>query len=105
MSQESIGTSLIEEDDIEETGETFEKVSEYAMRQQTKRGQCLKVRGLRKEFGSKVAVKKLNLTMYKGQIFALLGHNGAGKTTTISMLTGLIPPTKGVATIQGKDIF
>ena len=34
------------------------------------------------------AVDNLNLQLYKGQIFALLGHNGAGKTTTISMLTG-----------------
>ena len=34
------------------------------------------------------AVDNLNLQLYKGQIFALLGHNGAGKTTTISLLTG-----------------
>jgi ATP-binding cassette subfamily A (ABC1) protein 3 len=52
--------------------------------------ECLKIRGLRKEFGDKVAVNNVSLTMYSGQIFALLGHNGAGKTTTISMLTGLI---------------
>ena len=36
----------------------------------------------------KVAVNELNLTMYEGQITALLGHNGAGKTTTMSILTG-----------------
>jgi ATP-binding cassette subfamily A (ABC1) protein 3 len=44
------------------------------------------------EFGAgvkkKVAVEGMNLTMYEGQITALLGHNGAGKTTTMSMLTG-----------------
>ena len=45
------------------------------------------------------------LTMYSGQIFALLGHNGAGKTTTISMLTGLIEPTKGHAEVFGINIF
>jgi ATP-binding cassette subfamily A (ABC1) protein 3 len=45
------------------------------------------------------------MTIYNGQIFALLGHNGAGKTTTISMLSGLIQPTKGSATINGNDIF
>ena len=45
------------------------------------------------------------MTMYKGQIFALLGHNGAGKTTTISMLTGLIEPNAGAAEVFGIDIF
>lgn len=43
------------------------------------------------------AVKDLNVKMYTGQIFALLGHNGAGKTTVISMLTGLLSPTEGEA--------
>ena len=45
------------------------------------------------------------MTMYNGQIFALLGHNGAGKTTTLSMLTGLLEPTSGRAEVFGKDIF
>jgi ABC-2 type transport system ATP-binding protein len=53
------------------------------------------VRGLVKKFGEKTAVKGVDMTMYNGQIFALLGHNGAGKTTTISMLTGLIEPSSG----------
>ena len=49
--------------------------------------------------------------MYNNQIFALLGHNGAGKTTTISMLTGLLPKTKGSSEIYdvesgtSSDIF
>jgi ABC-type multidrug transport system ATPase subunit len=63
------------------------------------------VRGLIKQFGDKTAVAGANLTMYKGQIFALLGHNGAGKTTTISMLTGLLEPTAGFAEVFGIDIF
>jgi ATP-binding cassette subfamily A (ABC1) protein 3 len=45
------------------------------------------------------------MTMYKGQIFALLGHNGAGKTTTIGMLTGLIESTQGRATLGDLDVF
>ncbi|CAI5723062.1 unnamed protein product [Hyaloperonospora brassicae] len=73
---------------------------------QERKGTCLQIRGLRKEFASNgggvnVAVRGLDLTLYAGQISALLGHNGAGKTTTISMLTGLISPTSGNATLFG----
>jgi len=50
------------------------------------------------------AVNHLNFKVKRGEIFGFLGPNGAGKTTTIKMLTGLIKPTKGTATIQGKDI-
>ncbi len=66
----------------------------------------LKVSDLRKTFenGFK-AVNGLNVKMYNGQIFALLGHNGAGKTTTISMLTGLITSTSGYAEVFGTDMF
>ncbi len=54
--------------------------------------------GLRKTYPNGfTAVKDLNVKMYTGQIFALLGHNGAGKTTVISMLTGLLSPTEGEA--------
>jgi ATP-binding cassette, subfamily A (ABC1), member 3 len=60
---------------------------------------------LKKSFGVKTAVNDLDLTMYNGQIFALLGHNGAGKTTTLSMLTGLIEPTSGSAEVFGINIF
>jgi len=69
---------------------------------------CVTITNLRKTFdtpdGLKVAVKSLNMNMYEGQIFVLLGHNGAGKTTTISMMTGLIPVTSGDATIRGLSI-
>lgn len=52
----------------------------------------------------KTAVKNLSLNLYEGQITSFLGHNGAGKTTTMSMLTGLIPPTAGTASIYNYDI-
>jgi len=61
------------------------------------------VRNLRKQFGSKSAVDGLDLDMFEGQIFGLLGHNGAGKTTTISMLTGLIPPSSGEMSVFGLN--
>ena len=59
---------------------------------------------LSKSFNDKVAVDNLSLTMYEGQITALLGHNGAGKTTTMTMLTGLTRPSSGHCTIYGQDI-
>ena len=70
---------------------------------------CVDIRNLRKSFLTpqgveKVAVDGLNLTMFKGQITALLGHNGAGKTTAIAMLTGLIGADGGTAIIEGLDI-
>jgi len=43
--------------------------------------------------------------MYKGQIFALLGHNGAGKTTTVNMMIGMLKPTSGNAYILGYSII
>ena len=53
----------------------------------------------------KLAVDNVSMTMYEGQIFALLGHNGAGKTTVIGMLTGLLHPTSGAGSVMGFDIF
>ncbi|XP_072168711.1 phospholipid-transporting ATPase ABCA3-like [Diadema setosum] len=55
--------------------------------------------------GSKLAVDNLSVSMFKGQITALLGHNGAGKTTTMSILTGLFPPTSGKAVVNGHSIL
>lgn len=71
------------------------------------RGSCFNNRSITfdpQTFGKKVAVNDLSISMYEGQITALLGHNGAGKTTTISMLTGLFPPTSGTAVVNGHDI-
>lgn len=46
------------------------------------------ITNLQKNFGPVLAVRGVNLTLYKDEIVALLGHNGAGKTTILSMLTG-----------------
>ena len=50
------------------------------------------------------AVKGIDLEIRRGEIFSLLGPNGAGKTTTISMISGLLEPTRGDATIGGYSI-
>ena len=82
--------------------QNFEDVSSQVERE----SYALKVSNLRKVFeNGKVAVDSTSMTMYSGQIFALLGHNGAGKTTTISTLTGLLEPTHGTAYLNNIDIF
>src|SRR5688500_12696511 len=60
----------------------------------------------RKPFSRKKveAVRGISLEVRRGEIFGFLGPNGAGKTTTIKMLTGLIAPTSGRASILGKDV-
>ncbi|XP_046662414.1 phospholipid-transporting ATPase ABCA1-like isoform X2 [Homalodisca vitripennis] len=66
----------------------------------------LKIQDLRKVFnGNMVAVDKVNLDIYEGQITALLGHNGAGKTTTMSILTGMYSPTAGSVYAKDYNIF
>ncbi|XP_021921419.1 ATP-binding cassette sub-family A member 5-like [Zootermopsis nevadensis] len=50
------------------------------------------------------AVNGINLTIYEGQITAILGHNGAGKTTLFNILTGLTAPSAGTAFVFGYDI-
>lgn len=59
---------------------------------------------LTKKYKDVVALDSLTLSIEKGQIFGFLGHNGAGKTTTVSILTTLIDPTSGSASICGFDI-
>lgn len=67
-------------------------------------GEAVTVRGLRKVFGSRVAVEGLDLRIRTGEVFGLLGPNGSGKTTTIRMLCGLMTPTSGNATVVGHDV-
>lgn len=59
---------------------------------------------LTKKFNNLVAVDHVSFSVKKGEIFGFLGPNGAGKTTTIKMLTTLLYPTDGSATISGFDI-
>ena len=57
-----------------------------------------------KKFGDLTAVNDINLTVEKGEFFAVLGPNAAGKTTTLRILAGLIKPTSGSARIAGFDV-
>ena len=63
----------------------------------------INVKNLSKSFGDFPAVKEINFSVEKGEVFGFLGPNGAGKTTTINMLTGLARPTSGKITISGQD--
>lgn len=58
---------------------------------------------LTKKYKEAFALNNLNLDINKGEIFGFLGHNGAGKTTTVSILTTLITPTSGTASVCGYD--
>jgi ABC-2 type transport system ATP-binding protein len=64
----------------------------------------IEVHGLTRRFGELVAVDHVSFEVDEGEVFGFLGPNGAGKTTTVRMLTGVIEPTEGTATIQGHDI-
>ena len=68
-------------------------------------GAAIETRGLRKVFGSRVAVAGLDLDVARGEVFGLLGPNGSGKTTTIRMLCGLLGPTAGTAVVAGIDVI
>ncbi len=66
--------------------------------------EAIRTENLCKKYKDTEAVKNLNLSVKKGELFALLGVNGAGKTTTVKMLTGLIQPSVGDAFLNGISI-
>jgi ABC-2 type transport system ATP-binding protein len=67
-------------------------------------GDAIEARGLSKRYGDVVAVEDLDLSIPAGTVYGFLGPNGAGKTTTIGMLTTLITPTEGTATVAGHPV-
>ena len=66
---------------------------------------ALEARGLVKVFGDKHAVDGVDLTIPKGTFYGIAGPNGAGKSTTLRMLTGLLRPDAGSATIDGISVW
>jgi ABC-2 type transport system ATP-binding protein len=65
---------------------------------------AIDVQNIVKQFGSFTAVNGISFAVEAGEIFGLLGPNGAGKSTLIRMLTTLVTPTSGTATVNGHDI-
>ncbi len=66
---------------------------------------AIELKNLTKRFGSLTAVDGIDLDIKYGEIFGLLGPNGAGKTTTVNMLSTILDPTEGYATVAGLDII
>lgn len=65
---------------------------------------AIDAKGLTRRFGSFTAVDHVSLSIECGEIFGFLGSNGCGKSTTMKMLTGLLPPTEGTATLFGSSV-
>ncbi|RQZ25326.1 ATP-binding cassette domain-containing protein [Burkholderia sp. Bp9090] len=64
----------------------------------------LSVRGLSKRFGSLVTAERIDLDVHPCRLHSFIGPNGAGKTTFFNMLTGVLSPTAGTITFDGKDV-
>ena len=65
---------------------------------------AIDAQGLTRRFGDFTAVDSVTLSIERGEIFGFLGSNGCGKSTTMKMLTGLLPPTEGSATLFGNSV-
>jgi ABC-2 type transport system ATP-binding protein len=64
----------------------------------------IETQDLTRRFGDLIAVNRLNLTVFQGEIFGLVGPDGAGKTTTLRMLCSLMDPSEGRAHVAGHDV-
>jgi len=64
----------------------------------------IEVRNLYKRFGERLVLKGINLTIYEGEIFVIIGGSGSGKSTLLKHLIGLLKPTEGCVCVFGKDI-
>lgn len=91
-----------------DAGSEVDEVSDEVMAPPVQHGagtEMLELRDARKQYGRFVAVKGLNLSVHRGEIFGFLGPNGAGKTTTIRMVAGVLRPTSGQVLVGGDDLL
>lgn len=66
---------------------------------------AIEATALTRRFGTFTAVDRITFDVKVGEVFGFLGANGAGKTTAIRMLTGLLAPSEGQATVAGYDVY
>ena len=66
---------------------------------------ALELKGISKYFGSVVANKNVNLSVFKNEILSLLGENGSGKTTLMNMISGIYFPDEGQIFIDGEEVI
>lgn len=67
-------------------------------------GLAIEAEALSQRFGDFTAVDRVSFRIERGEIFGFLGSNGCGKTTTMKMLTGLLPPSEGLARLFGQQV-
>ena len=83
------------------TGSIRENAGKNATRNATRN--AIEIKGLTKNFGSKQAVRGLDLTVPEGAIYGFIGENGSGKSTTEKMICGLLHPNSGSIKLYGRD--
>src|SRR5690606_12511139 len=92
---------------VRDTPRSRSRLAPYSGRVQTERMDtaepAVRVRGLRKRYGSFDAVDDVSFDIHRGEVLALLGPNGAGKSTTIEILEGQRVRTAGEVTVLGTD--
>ncbi len=85
-------------------GAGFQNNATAILNNNSQQGTAIKVTDLTRQFGDFTAVDSVNFEIRRGEIFGLLGPNGSGKTTAIRMMTGLLEPTRGTASVLGFDM-
>lgn len=99
------GGSEQENDASGEVQSTGQMVDGHAMDESVPREAAVRVTGLRKAYGNRVAVDGVDLAVPRGSFFGVVGPNGAGKTTSLRMITGLLKPDAGTIEVDGINVW